>query len=185
MSCLVVWLKIASFSTLLRLNSFGWVVVGDWRMLPGGWWLKPFLILSYATLSMTLTQSLTKHLAFQHTLIVLSVIAISFASCELLFFPYLVVLRPSWSMPLLLAWSLLLGLGWPTCRTDCPPWSCPSFCCTSYWYVLKCTSISGYMHVTLHLLPIQSHICYRIASLVWWCLLVIALVYLQEVCCPA
>src|SRR6218665_1628372 len=45
MPCLVVWRPTPSFSTLLKLNLFGWVVVDDWRMLTDAWSLKPFLTL--------------------------------------------------------------------------------------------------------------------------------------------
>jgi len=31
----------------LKLNLFGWVDVGNWRVLTGVWWPKPFFILSY------------------------------------------------------------------------------------------------------------------------------------------
>src|SRR6218665_3069367 len=106
MPCLVVWLATDSFSTLLKLNLFCWVVVGDWRMLTDAWSLKPSLILSSVTLSVTLGSSLTKNLAFQCTLINLPVVAtINFASCVLFPVPYLMMqLLP---LPMLL---LLVGL---------------------------------------------------------------------------
>jgi len=50
--------------------------------------------------------------------------------------------------------------------------------------VPKYTSISGYMRDTLHWLPIRQRIFYRVAVLVWHCLLGIAPVYLQELCRP-
>src|SRR6218665_66724 len=50
--------------------------------------------------------------------------------------------------------------------------------------VPKYALISDYMCDTLHWLPIQQRIFYRVAVLVWHCLLGIAPVYLQEFCCP-
>jgi len=49
---------------------------------------------------------------------------------------------------------------------------------------LKYAPISGYMQDTLHWLPIWQRIFYKVAVLVWHCLLGIAPVYLQELCCP-
>src|SRR6218665_2541719 len=40
------------------------------------------------------------------------------------------------------------------------------------------------MHDTLHWLPIRQRIFYRVAVLVWHCLIGIAPVYLQELCRP-
>jgi len=86
-----------SFSTLLKLNLFGWVV--DWRMLIDAWSLKPFLILSSVILSVTLGSSLTKNLTFQYTLINLPVVAtINFSSCVLFPVPYLMMQLLPWSM---------------------------------------------------------------------------------------
>src|SRR6218665_699784 len=48
--------------------------------------------------------------------------------------------------------------------------------------VPKYASILGYMRDTLHWLPIRQHIFYRVAVLV--CLIGLAPVYLQELCCP-
>ena len=48
----------------------------------------------------------------------------------------------------------------------------------------KRASVSAYMHDTLHWLPISQRINYRIAALVWRCLLGCAPVYLRELCCP-
>jgi len=50
--------------------------------------------------------------------------------------------------------------------------------------VPKYASISGYMRDTLHWLPIRQHIFYRVAVLVWHCLIGLAPVYLQELCRP-
>src|SRR6218665_1311948 len=80
MPCLVVWRPTPSFSTLLKLNLFGWVVVDDWRMLTDAWSLKPFLTLSSVIMSVNLGSSLTKNLTFQHTLINLPVIIIIITS---------------------------------------------------------------------------------------------------------
>ena len=51
--------------------------------------------------------------------------------------------------------------------------------------VHKYASISGYMRDTLHWLPIRQRIFYRVAVLVWHCLIGFAPVYLQELCHPA
>src|SRR6218665_3462280 len=48
----------------------------------------------------------------------------------------------------------------------------------------KYGSVSAYMRDTLHWLPIAQRICYRIAVLVWWCLLGSAPGYLCELCRP-
>ena len=50
--------------------------------------------------------------------------------------------------------------------------------------VPKYASISGYMRDTLHWLPIRQRIFYRVAVLVWHCLIGFAPVYLQELCRP-
>src|SRR6218665_1473819 len=50
--------------------------------------------------------------------------------------------------------------------------------------VPKYAPILGYMHDTWHWLPIQQRILYRVAVLVWHCLLGIAPVNLQEHCRP-
>ena len=50
--------------------------------------------------------------------------------------------------------------------------------------VPKYTSISGHMRDTLHWLPTQQRIFYRVAVLVWHCLIGIAPVNLQELCRP-
>src|SRR6218665_3967559 len=44
--------------------------------------------------------------------------------------------------------------------------------------------VSVYMHDVLRCLPAENRISYRIASLVWRCLLGLAPVYLHELCCP-
>src|SRR6218665_1408391 len=50
--------------------------------------------------------------------------------------------------------------------------------------VPKYASISGYVRDTLHWLPIRQRIFYRVAVLVWHCLIGLAPVYMQELCCP-
>ena len=50
--------------------------------------------------------------------------------------------------------------------------------------VPKYASISGYMRDTLRWLPIRQRIFYRVAVLVWHCLIGFAPVYLQELCHP-
>src|SRR6218665_2041631 len=50
--------------------------------------------------------------------------------------------------------------------------------------VPKYASISGYMRDTLRWLPIRQRIFYRVAVLVWHCLIGFAPVYLQELCRP-
>src|SRR6218665_3932448 len=50
--------------------------------------------------------------------------------------------------------------------------------------VPKYASISRYMRDTLHWLPIRQRIFYRVAVLLWHCLLGFAPVYLQELCRP-
>src|SRR6218665_65858 len=107
MPCLVVWRPTPSFSTLLKLNLFDWVVVDDWRMLTDAWSLKPFLTLC-VIMSVTLGSSLTKNLTFQRTLIHLPVVAtINFASCVLFPVAYLMVQLLPWSMLLLLVGSII------------------------------------------------------------------------------
>src|SRR6218665_327406 len=102
MPCLVVWRPTPSFSTLLKLNLFGWVVVDDWRMLADAWSLKRFLTLSSVIMSVTLGSSLTKNLTFQHTLINLRKVAIiNFASCVLFLVPNLIIQLILWCKPLL------------------------------------------------------------------------------------
>src|SRR6218665_1906692 len=44
--------------------------------------------------------------------------------------------------------------------------------------------VSQYMLDVLHWLPAEQRIAYRIASLVWRCLVGLAPVYLRELCCP-
>src|SRR6218665_182518 len=44
--------------------------------------------------------------------------------------------------------------------------------------------VSQYMLDVLHWLPAEQRISYRIASLVWHCLVGLAPVYLRELCCP-
>src|SRR6218665_1477960 len=44
--------------------------------------------------------------------------------------------------------------------------------------------VSQYMLGVLHWLPAEQRISYRIASLVWRCLVGLAPVYLRELCCP-
>ena len=44
--------------------------------------------------------------------------------------------------------------------------------------------VSGYMREVLHWLPSEQRIVYRIAALVWNCLLGLAPAYLRELCCP-
>ena len=44
--------------------------------------------------------------------------------------------------------------------------------------------VSKYMLDVLHWLPAEQRISYRIASLVWRCLLGLGPVYLRELCCP-
>src|SRR6218665_2480227 len=44
--------------------------------------------------------------------------------------------------------------------------------------------VSQYMLDVLHWLPAEQQISYRIASLVWHCLVGLAPVYLRELCCP-
>src|SRR6218665_2636513 len=44
--------------------------------------------------------------------------------------------------------------------------------------------VSQYMLDVLHWLPAEQRISYRIASLVWRCLVGLAPVYLRELCCP-
>ena len=48
----------------------------------------------------------------------------------------------------------------------------------------KFASVSAYMHGTLHWLPVSQRVEYRIAALVWRCLLGYAPTYLRELCCP-
>jgi len=48
----------------------------------------------------------------------------------------------------------------------------------------KCAPVSAFMRDTLHWLPISQRISYRIAALVWRCLLGCAPAYLRELCCP-
>jgi len=43
--------------------------------------------------------------------------------------------------------------------------------------------VSGYLLVVLHCLPLQQRMTYRIAALIWQCLLCLASVYLRELCC--
>jgi len=50
--------------------------------------------------------------------------------------------------------------------------------------VRKYASVSGYMRDTLQWLPIRQCIFYRVAVLVWHCLIAIAPVYLRELCRP-
>src|SRR6218665_1354515 len=45
-------------------------------------------------------------------------------------------------------------------------------------------NLSQYMLDVLHWLPAEQRISYRIASLVWRCLVGLAPVYLRELCCP-
>src|SRR6218665_173649 len=44
--------------------------------------------------------------------------------------------------------------------------------------------LSGYMLDVLHLLPFQQPVIFRIAALVWRCLLALAITYLRDLCCP-
>ena len=62
---LIVWHVTASFSNLLKLSLFASVVIG--RVLTGAWFLKPFLVLSSVTLSVTLIIILDQELNFQQT----------------------------------------------------------------------------------------------------------------------
>src|SRR6218665_449248 len=48
----------------------------------------------------------------------------------------------------------------------------------------KFDHVSKYMLDVLHWLPAEQRISYRIASLVWCCLLGLAPLYLRELCCP-
>src|SRR6218665_1115503 len=45
-------------------------------------------------------------------------------------------------------------------------------------------SLTKYMIDVLHWLPAEQRISYRIASIVWRCLLGLAPLYLRELCCP-
>jgi len=75
---------------------------------------------------------------------------------------------------------LLLALRWPPCLSTGVLGSGPAFCCPpNQWH----TSIK-YMLDVLHWLPAEQRISYRIASLVWRCLVGLAPVYLRELCCP-
>src|SRR6218665_2016910 len=187
MPCLVVWRPTPSFSTLLKLNLFGWVVVDDWRMLTDAWSLKLFLTLSYVIMSVTLGSSLTKNLTFQHRLINLPVVS----------YYQLRQLRTV-SRSLSHDAAAILVHAFVTSRLD--------HCCSAFvglpltltarldrvlrsaarliGGVPKYASISGYMRDTLHWLPIRQRILYRVAVLVWHCLIGFAPVYLQELCRP-
>ena len=48
----------------------------------------------------------------------------------------------------------------------------------------KFAPVSAYIHDTLHWLPVSQRIQFRIAALVWRCLLGTAPAYLCELCCP-
>src|SRR6218665_3763384 len=105
---MTIYNTIYSFSTLLKLNLFGWIIVDDWRMLTDAWSLKPFLALFSVIMSVTLGSSLTKNLIFQHTLINFPIVAtINFASCVLFPVPYLMMQLLPWSMLLLLIGSII------------------------------------------------------------------------------
>src|SRR6218665_3683318 len=178
---LVVWLPTDFFSALLKLNLFGWVVVDDWRMLTNAWSLRPFLILSSVILSVTLGSSLTKNLTFQYTLINLPVVAtINFSSCVLFPVPYL-MMHAFVTRRLDQCCSVLVGLPLTlTARLDTVLRSAARL----IGGVPKYASISGYMRDTLHWLPIQQRIFYRVAVLVWHCFIGIAPIYLLELCSP-
>src|SRR6218665_1587692 len=78
-----------------------------------------------------------------------------------------------WSMLLLLVGSIIAArfYSWPTSDADCPSRCSSSFRCSPHWGVPKYASISGYMRDTLHWLPIRQRIFYRVAVLVWHCLI--------------
>ena len=50
-------------------------------------------------------------------------------------------------------------------------------------HISKYEPVSGYMLTVLHWLPPQQRITYRLAALIWRCLLGLAPVYLRELCC--
>src|SRR6218665_274998 len=81
---------------------------------------------------------------------------------------------------------LLLALRWPPCLSTGVLGSGPTFCCLpNRWHTYKFGHVSQYMLDVLHWLPAEQRISYRIASLVWRCLVGLAPVYLRELCCPA
>src|SRR6218665_1432265 len=136
-------------------------------------------------MSVTLGSSLTKNLTFQRTLINLPIVAtINFASCVLFPVPYLMVQLLPWSFVtsrLDHCCSVLVGLPLTmTARLDRVLRSAAFL----IGGVPKYASISGYMRDTLHWLPIRQRIFYRVAVLVWHCLIGFAPDYLQELCRP-
>src|SRR6218665_2226273 len=78
---------------------------------------------------------------------------------------------------------LLLALCWPPCLSTGVLGSGPAFCCPPGG-IPKFVHVSQYMLNVLHWLPAEQRISYRIASLVWRCLVGLAPVYLRELCCP-
>ena len=50
-------------------------------------------------------------------------------------------------------------------------------------HISKYEPVSGYMLTVLHWLPPEQRITYRLAALIWRCLLGLAPVYLRELCC--
>src|SRR6218665_637277 len=82
---------------------------------------------------------------------------------------------------------LLLALRWPLCLSTGVLGSGPAFCCPPIRLIggiPKFAHVSQYMLNVLHWLPAEQRIPYRIASLVWRCLVGLAPVYLRELCCP-
>src|SRR6218665_672587 len=115
------------------------------------------------------------------------VATINFASCVLFPVPYLMVQLLPWFILLLLVGSIdhccsvLVGLPLTmTARLDRVLRSAARL----IGGVPEYASISGYMRDTLHWLPIRQRIFYRVAVLVWHCLIGFAPVYLQELCGP-
>ena len=77
--------------------------------------------------------------------------------------------------------SLYAGL--PACRLGCLDRVLRSAACL-IGAIPKFGHVSEYMLDVLRWLPAEQRISYRIASLVWRCLLGLAHLYLRELCCP-
>src|SRR6218665_1926507 len=73
---------------------------------------------------------------------------------------------------------LLLALRWPPCMSTGVLGSGPAFAARLIGGIPKFGHVSQYMLDVLHWLPAEQRISYRIASLVWRCLVGLAPVYL-------
>src|SRR6218665_602563 len=181
---LLGWPPIVYYLTLPRPNLSGWEVANVWLVLTGPLLPLPFHTFAFKIQSETWGSFLTKSLA--SPCISTSSLApaiISSASCELCLalFPATALVHAFVTSRLDHCSLILAGLPLAhTARLD---------------RVLRCAarligcipkygSVSAYMRDTLHWLPIAQRICYRIAVLVWRCLLGSAPGYLCELCRP-